>query len=111
MLWEERIPFEAAGGFWTILRDGNIRHFKNIKDARSAAATADDGRTLYLFAGTSLTYGECAVIFQKLGADTAMEFDGGSSVQLVIKGENVIRRSIQRSVCAVIGFSIKKSAE
>ena len=111
VLLEERIPFEAAGGFWTIFRDGNIRQFNNIKDVRSAAATADDGRTLYLFAGTNLTYGECAVIFQKLGADTAMEFDGGSSVQLVINGKNTIRQSVQRSVCAVIGFFIKKSAE
>ena len=40
-----------------------------------------------------------------------MEFDGGSSTQLVINGKNTIRQAVQRSVCAVIGFFIKKSAE
>lgn len=97
---------EACGGFWTILRNGQIRQFENIKDVRSAVATANDGKVLYLFAGKNLTYMECAEIFLRLNADVAMQFDGGSSTQLVIKNKNRIPQSIQRSVCAILGFSV-----
>ena len=104
---EEKLPEEASGGFWTILRDGNICEFSNIKDVRSAVATGDSGRTLYLFAGKNLTYGECAVIFEKLGCEAAMQFDGGSSTQLVVQDKNTIRHVIPRSVVAMIGFRLK----
>lgn len=101
-----QVPDEAAGGFWMIINDGNIIPFADIKDARAAAALSENGRILYLLAGNNLTYGECAAVFQKLGADSAMQFDGGSSTQLVVRGKHTAVQKIQRRVCAIIGFSV-----
>lgn len=103
---EEKLPCEASGGFWTILRDGKIRVFGNSRDYRSAAATSDSGKTLYVFAGKNLTYGECALIFERLGCEMAMQFDGGASSQLVIQGKNTVYRAIPRRVVAVVGFRL-----
>lgn len=105
------MPDEAAGGFWTILRGGSIIPFADIKDTRSAAALSADGRMLYLLAGKNLTYGECAALLKKHGADSAMQFDGGSSTQLVVRGENTVFQNIPRTVCAIIGFSVSEGAD
>lgn len=93
----------AAGGFWTILRDGKINDFIDHKDYRSAAGLADDGKTLFLMCGKKLSYMDCAEILKEAGAENAMEFDGGRSTQLVINGKNVIA-SPRRKVAAVLGF-------
>ncbi|MBD5407453.1 MAG: phosphodiester glycosidase family protein [Treponema sp.] len=103
---EEKLPYEASGGFWTILRDGKIRMFGNSRDCRSAVATSDSGKTLYVFAGKNLTYGECALIFERLGCEVAMQFDGGSSSQLVVRGKNTVYQTIPRRVVAIVGFRL-----
>ena len=103
---EEKLPCEASGGFWTILRDGKIRMFGNSRDCRSAVATSDSGKTLYVFAGKNLTYGECALIFERLGCEVAMQFDGGSSSQLVVHGKNTVYQTIPRRVVAIVGFRL-----
>ncbi|MBD5443073.1 MAG: phosphodiester glycosidase family protein [Treponema sp.] len=103
---EEKLPCEASGGFWTILRDGKIRMFGNSRDCRSAVATSDSGKTLYVFAGKNLTYGECALIFERLGCEVAMQFDGGSSSQLVVCGKNTVYQTIPRRVVAIVGFRL-----
>lgn len=93
----------AAGGFWTILRDEKIYDFVDHKDYRSAAGLADGGKTLFLMCGKKLSYMDCAEILKEAGAENAMEFDGGRSAQLVIKGKNVIAGP-RRKVAAVLGF-------
>ena len=93
----------AAGGFWTILRDGKINDFIDHKDYRTAVGIADDGKTLFLMCGKKLSYMDCAEILKEAGAESAMEFDGGRSAQMVINGKNVIA-SPRRKVAAVLGF-------
>lgn len=93
----------ASGGFWTILRDGKINDFIDHKDYRSAAGLTDDGKTLFLMSGKKLSYMDCAEILQKAGAQTAMQFDGGRSAQLIINGKKIIPAP-RRKVAAVLGF-------
>ena len=83
----------AFGGFFTILKDGEKRSFAHTSyDARSAAGISADGKTLYLlsvekgFFKRGLSYPECAEILLALGADDAIEFDGGSSTSLFMDG-------------------------
>ncbi len=105
-----KTPLVAQGGFWVILKDGEIRKFKNIKDVRSAAALKDGGRTLLVFAGKNFSYMDCAEILQNLGAEEAMQFDGGNSTNLVINGRPVLKYGIRRRVPSMIGFKIKNNS-
>lgn len=97
----------AFGGFWTILRDGEIRTFRPVRDFRTGAGVAEGGRILLLMAGGKFTYGECARIFAALGAETAMQLDGGSSSALVIGGRDVLRVPFRRKVSAAACFSAR----
>lgn len=101
---ENIIPDFATGGFWKILDNGNIRQFENNKNNRSAAAISSDGKTLFLLAGKKLSYMDCAEIFRLLNADSAMEFDGGHSVSLVINGKEQLHYLKRNKVSSVIGF-------
>lgn len=105
ILKESEFPIEAVGGFWTILREENFFTFKDIKDTRMAVGIDSDSQLLYLLAGHNLTYNECSIIFYKLGSDVAMEFDGGSSVQMTINRKNTISKIISRNVAAALGFA------
>lgn len=98
-------PDFSFGGFFTILRDNKIYEFKNFKDVRCAAAISDDGRTLYLLAGKNLSYKDTALIFMNLGAETALQFDGGSSTSLVFKNKNLLNGFIRCKVAAGFGLS------
>ncbi|MCR5188291.1 MAG: phosphodiester glycosidase family protein [Treponema sp.] len=111
----ENYPY-AFGGFFTILQDGQIFEFEKYKRSRTAVGTSEDGRYLYLFAccgincptgRNGLNFEECALILQKLGAQSAMEFDGGHSSGLTIKGQNAIKPSLQRKVPAAFGLLYK----
>lgn len=104
----------AFGGFWTILRDQEKRAFSfESHDSRTAAGTSADGKTLFLLVvegerigmSKGLSYPECADIFLALGADTAMEFDGGGSSSLFIGGKNMLAYPSVRINAASIGFS------
>ena len=89
----------AFGGFFTVLRDGEVCDFKvRTHDSRSGAGISQDGRTLYLLAvegempgkSQGLSYPQCGRVFKALGCDDALEFDGGSSTQLFINGKNAL---------------------
>ena len=97
------LPELAMGGFWTILHDGIEYEFLDRKDYRTAVAICNGGKTLLIMVGKKLSFGDCAKIFKEQGADVAMEFDGGSSSQMVINGKNVLP-GVKRRVPAVIGF-------
>lgn len=101
------LPEVACGGFWTVLDGENIRNFKPIKDIRCAAATKDGGKTLYIFTGLNFTYNETAEFFKSLGAEKAMQFDGGNSTDLVINGKSVLNYGIKRLIVAMVGFVIE----
>ena len=106
----------AFGGFWTVLRDGKLQgNFINKRDSRTACGLDQKGSTLYILVvegekpGMSggLSYTECARILAAMGADDAMEFDGGRSSSLFIGGKNMLSRPASRINANSIGFSFK----
>ncbi len=100
---ESNLPELAMGGFWTILRDGKEYEFLDRKDFRTAVGICDGGKTLLILVGKNLSYGDCAKIFKEECAEVAMELDGGSSSQMVIKGKKLLP-GIKRRVPVVLGF-------
>lgn len=107
----------AFGGFFMILDANTIFPFEKFKRSRTAAGLSSDGRYLYLLAAcgincptgrNGLNYEECALILQKLGCTTAMEFDGGHSSGLTLQNRNLLKPSLQRMVPAAFGLKISK---
>ena len=103
----------AAGGFFVILKDGQILEFAQNRRSRTACGTDNTGHILYLFAVTpdfsltdknGLSYPECAAIMHELGCTQAMQFDGGHSTSMVINGKAAQTPLFQRKVAAAIGF-------
>ena len=97
-------PEIAAGGFWTILRDGEIFQFKDYKNYRIGAGLSDGGKCLYLLCAKNKNYMECAEILKESGAESAMQFDGGRSARMIIEGKKEPKRP-GRKVFAILGFS------
>lgn len=84
----------AVGGFWTILRNGTIVPQKlHRRDSRTAVGLADSGKTLFVAAvegenkrkSRGLSFEETAMLMRTLGADDALQLDGGSSSTLVLQ--------------------------
>ena len=84
----------AVGGFWTILRNGIIMPQKlHRRDSRTAVGLTDNGQTLFVVAvegenkrrSQGLSFEETATLLRELGADDALQLDGGSSSSLVLK--------------------------
>lgn len=98
-------PEYAFGGFWVILKNGDILPFKKYRDYRSAAGLADGGKTLFLLAGKNLSFYDCAVILKSAGADNAMEFDGGSSSQMCINRKRMLMK-FDRMPASILGIRI-----
>ncbi|MDE5897721.1 MAG: phosphodiester glycosidase family protein [Treponemataceae bacterium] len=98
-------PELAVGGFWTILRGGQKASFSGRKDFRSALGTADGGRTIFLLCGKKLSFMDCADILAALGADCAMQFDGGSSCCLFAGGSVLLRGVPSRNVAGALFFA------
>lgn len=104
-------PF-AFGGFYTILRDGQIQSFKaNTHDSRMACGIKDEGRTIIFLAvegefssSEGLSFPQCAEIFESLGCSCAMEFDGGSSTQMYIGTKSVLSYNFSVVQGSSIGF-------
>lgn len=101
----------ATGGFFTILKDGNILSYKKNKHSRAAAGISHDGRYLYLFATTpksklfdkdGMTYEECAIILKQEGCTDALQFDGGHSTGLYFNSKILEKPKFQRKVPSVI---------
>ena len=84
----------AVGGFWTILRNGTVLPQKlHRRDSRTAVGIADNGRTLFVVTvegenkrkSHGLSFEETARLMRELGADDALQLDGGSSSSLVLQ--------------------------
>ncbi|MDR1972998.1 MAG: phosphodiester glycosidase family protein [Treponema sp.] len=87
----------AAGGFHRILRDGELterarQRRAGPRHARSAAGLSGNGRILYLIAinggfpgRAGATEAETALILKALGAQDALNLDGGGSAALALR--------------------------
>jgi hypothetical protein len=90
-----RVPYAFAVGGFPILRDDQPLAGLDARTAatRTAAGFGDGGRTLYLLAldgsaesGAGLTIAELSAVMHELGADDAVNLDGGGSTTLVTRG-------------------------
>jgi hypothetical protein len=100
----EPIPDDArlvAGGFFSILEDGAIVPFAATSlNARMAAGISGDKKTLYILCvkgnggafARGMSYEECALVLFLLGADDALQMDGGSSTSLAVNGKTLAGR-------------------
>lgn len=103
----------AAGGYWQILQDGKTILFKKIQDTRAFCALDADGTTLFLFAveggakskSSGLSYMECAEFIKAIGLENAMQFDGGSSTQVIVGGNSILTYKNKVKIPAMLGFS------
>ena len=84
----------AVGGFWTILRNGTVMPQKlHRRDSRTAVGLTDNGKTLFIIVvegenkrrSQGLSFEESARLLRELGADDALQLDGGSSSSLVLQ--------------------------
>ncbi|MDR3335017.1 MAG: phosphodiester glycosidase family protein [Treponema sp.] len=87
----------AVGGFYEVLRDGQITEAARsergqVRYPRSAAGLSADGLTLYLLVidgrrpgSIGATEAELAVILRQLGANDGLNFDGGGSSALALR--------------------------
>lgn len=102
------------GGFWQILKNGNIIQFKDIKDSRTAVGISKDERFFYILIvegekkskSIGLSYEECALILKNIGAFNAMEFDGGSSTCLIINHKNYLTYNKNPNLPLFLGFKL-----
>lgn len=88
------IPYVFAVGGFPVLRDGAPLPGLDTKASatRTAAGSGDGGRTLYLLAldgsaesNAGLTIAELAGLLRQMGADDAVNLDGGGSTTLVAR--------------------------
>ena len=108
----------AIGGFFMILSDGELfdssgKNFSyTSRNSRTAAGVSSDGHTLFLLAvqgerrkkSAGLTYPECAKLLLALGANSAIEFDGGGSTGMIIAKKDAIKPQSKRKNACYIGF-------
>ena len=113
----------AVGGFWTILRNGTVLPQKlHRRDSRTAVGLADNGKTLFVVAvegenkrkSQGLSFEETAKLMQELGADDAIQLDGGSSSTLVLQENGEQRtasptRNLNIHICVAdnIGITVE----
>lgn len=103
----------AAGGYWQILQEGKTILFKKFHDTRAFCALDAEGTTLFLFAvegrskskSEGLSYMECAEFIKAIGLENAMQFDGGSSTQIIVGGKSILTYKNKLKVPAMLGFS------
>lgn len=111
-LWDYEWAF---GGFFTILKDGKYISFSaKSANSRTAVGLSPDGGILYILCvegeqrhqSAGLSYEQCAHIFVALGCTDALQFDGGGSTQLFVKGKDrLFSYTVLRHIPACIGFS------
>ena len=89
----------AFGGFWVVLEDGELVDFPNIRNSRMVLGLDSAGETLFILAAakssllgssTGISYPEGAALIKALGAENAIQMDGGSSTCLAVNGEQVV---------------------
>ncbi len=87
----------AFGGYWSILKDGRIQDFPDVKDSRTAIGINETGSIIFiltaenphLFKDSGISFPESAVLLKALGASNAIQMDGGFSTNLVVNGKTV----------------------
>lgn len=100
---------EVVGGYPVLLRDGRVaaavaessRGFGKSRHPRTAIGVADDGRTLFLVTvdgrqepySAGMTLPELAGFLQTIGAERALNLDGGGSTTMVVEDRIVNRPS------------------
>ncbi len=108
----DKYPY-AFGGFYTILRNGEKKSFKEDNlDGRMACGISEDGYTLYFLAAEGspsltsrgLSYPQCADILLEAGAYSAMQFDGGTSTQMCLGTKSLVTANPSIAVAGNIGF-------
>lgn len=93
----------AFGGFFTILKDGEIQTFKHTSfRPRTAVGISKNGKTIFLLTvekglKKGLSYPECAEILKKIGSENALQFDGGNSTSLFLEGKVKFRESLRKN--------------
>lgn len=100
------------GGFFAVLIDKVILPYNEIYNSRTGAGISQDGKTLYLLLvegedpsrSAGLTYPQCGKIFAAMGCSNALEFDGGGSSQLCLKGASVLTYKTTRLQANSFGF-------
>ncbi|MGF7110124.1 phosphodiester glycosidase family protein [Treponema pedis] len=113
----------AVSGFSVILRNKQIvKSSVNVRDSRMAVGLANGGLTLFVlsveaentYKSQGLTYDETALLMLELGAEDAMQLDGGGSSTLIIneKGKQRIAAPtigplILRRVASNVGIIYK----
>lgn len=103
------------GGYFVILENNKVLEYAKYRTSRSAVGISEDGRYLYFFAvcginnpsgNRGMNYEECALVLQKLGCYSAMEFDGGHSTGLMLQNKQMIKPAFQTKVPAAFGLYI-----
>lgn len=109
-------PCIIHGGFWQILKDGEVIDFKDIKDSRTALGISRDGTKLYILivegerksTSLGLSYMECARILLENDCYNAIQFDGGNSSCLILDQKNALSYPKNPNLSAFLGFCGKK---
>lgn len=94
----------AFGGFFQTLKNGEAVNFPQINDTRMAMGLSADRKTLFVLAvegeikskSKGLSYPECSEIFLRMGAEDAVQLDGGGSTTLIVNGKNLLSYPMMR---------------
>ena len=106
----------AFGGFFTILKDSKKLPFtRQTNDSRTAIGLSKNGKILFILVvegekqkkSIGLSFQECADIMLELGADSAMQMDGGSSSMLCINQKNMLQYKQIVKNAVILGFANK----
>ena len=108
------VPDFVFGGFFVILKDGDIVPFSTESyDSRSAAGTNADGSVLWLLCAEGerswqskgLSFQQCARILKELGCTDALQFDGGGAAQLCVGGASLLPYTPPHAYGCCMGLS------
>lgn len=112
--------YAAISGNLVLLRDGVVDVPDHPRNPRTGVGFSADGQTMWLVAldgrsssSTGMTYREFANFMKQLGADDALNLDGGGSTTMVAKSPSEIELSVwndpsdgsQRTVPNGLGFT------
>lgn len=103
----------ALGGFFTILKDGEVQDFPSFSlDSRTAIGITKDERYLIILyiegnnkkLSTGLSYEESALVMKAAGAWNALQMDGGSSSGLSVVHKDIMDK-FTLPVANILGFT------
>lgn len=103
----------ALGGFFTILKDGEIQGFPSCSlDSRTAIGITKDNRYLLILyiegdnksESAGLSYEESALVMKAAGAWNALQMDGGSSSDFTVTDKDIMDK-FPLPVANILGFT------